>query len=141
MRRIYGDYAATGSAGGLLESLTDDVSLTLTIPAGTPISGTFRGKEAVMGYFRTLREVVEQLTVEVHDYLAGEDKVVVLGAESLRVRRTGEAFSTAWASVYSFRWDRIKSVLVIKDLSAVSKAYLDPDPPPSPHNPLSTPAG
>ena len=35
----------------LLEHLADDVVFKATIPKGTPISGEFRGKQAVVDYF------------------------------------------------------------------------------------------
>jgi hypothetical protein len=39
----------------LLDRLADDVVFKATIPEGTPISGEFRGKQAVVDYFATLR--------------------------------------------------------------------------------------
>ena len=41
----------------LFDRLANDVVFKATIPQGTPISGEFRGKQAVVDYFENLEEI------------------------------------------------------------------------------------
>lgn len=43
----------------LFDHLADDVVFAVTIPDGTPISGQFRGKRAVVEHFKNLGNIAE----------------------------------------------------------------------------------
>jgi hypothetical protein len=123
MRAIFRDFAASGDTTRLMESLTEDVIYKLSIGPGTPLSGEFRGKDAVAGYFRDMPSAVEHVGLNVYDFLANEDKAVVTGDETLRVVKNGVVFFTEWAVVCTFRGDKICHCLVVENLGALSQAY------------------
>jgi hypothetical protein len=123
MRAIFKEFAGTGDTARLMESLTDDIVYKLSIGPGTPLSGEFRGKDGVVGYFRGMPSVVEHVGLNVYDFFANEEKAVVTGDETLRVVKNGEVFFTEWAVVCTFRGDKICHILVVENLGALSQAY------------------
>jgi ketosteroid isomerase-like protein len=108
----------------MFDHLAEDVVLTVTIPPGTPLSGQFRGKPAVMSYFDRLGEIGEFSPFERPlEYFAAGSRVVVLGEERITVHRTGVTTSSAFAFVLDFRDSLITRLLMIEDTSAVAEAY------------------
>jgi ketosteroid isomerase-like protein len=123
LRAIFKAFATTGDVAHLLDNLTDDVVYKLSIGPGTPLSGEFRGRDGVAGYFRDMPSVVDHLGFNAFDFLANEDKAVVTGDETLRVIKNGAVFFTEWVVVCTFRGDKISHILVVENLGALSQAY------------------
>jgi hypothetical protein len=110
----------------LLDSITEDAVYKLTIPDGTPLSGEFRGREGMKTYFQRTDETVEILELNIHFYAAGDEtRVVAIGDETLRVKKNDRVFFSEWATVFTFRDDKIARILVIEDCSAIAEAYAD----------------
>ena len=123
LRAIFKEFSSTGDPKILLANLTDDVVYKLSIGPGTPLSGEFRGKDAVAEYFRTMSSVVEHVGLNYYDFLANDDKAVVTGDETLRVVKNGTVFFTEWAVVCTFRGDKMCHILCVENLGALSQAY------------------
>ena len=120
MDRVKGAFeelVTTGGSDRLFQLLAEDVVWRATAPAGTPLHEPFVGHEGVAEYFRRSSELVSMGQVAVTDYFQSGDKIVVLGTERLRLRRTDQEQALEWAMVMSFRDDRIAEVLVYEDLS------------------------
>ena len=110
----------------LIDHLADDVVFKATIPDGTPISGEFRGKEAVAQHLVNLPNVLEFRPEQPQEYFGSGERVVVLGKESVEVKKNGVTVpSSDYATVLDFRDGRITRFLVIQDLTAVVDAYRD----------------
>lgn len=110
----------------LLDHLADDVVFKVTIPEGTPISGEFRGKAAVVEHFERLPELLEFEQERPMSFLGDGDRVVVLGRETMTIKQNGATVAgSEYADVVDFRDGLIARFLVIQDLSAVVDAYRD----------------
>jgi ketosteroid isomerase-like protein len=108
----------------LFDHLADDVVFEATIPAGTPISGKFRGKQAVIDHFTGLGDLLEFRQQRPLEFLGAGDRVVALGKESIEIRKSGVTVpQSEYATVLDFRDGMITRFLVIQDLSAVLDAY------------------
>jgi ketosteroid isomerase-like protein len=108
----------------LLDHLAEDVVFRVTIPEGTPISGEFRGRQAVVEHFEGLDDLLGFQQEEPMRFFAHEDRVVVLGRETLEVKENGSIVSGSdYADVLRFRDGLIADFLVIQDLTAVVDAY------------------
>jgi ketosteroid isomerase-like protein len=108
----------------LLDHLADDVVFRVTIPEGTPISGRFRGKQAVTEHFEQLDELLEFRQETPMEFFGSGDRVVVIGRESFEVKTNGAVVTgSEYADVLDFREGLITRFLVIQDLSAVVDAY------------------
>jgi ketosteroid isomerase-like protein len=109
----------------LLDHLAEDIVFSVTIPDGTPISGEFRGKPAVIEHFERLPELLAFEQERPMDFLGAGDRVVVLGRESFEIKKTGVTVTgSEYADVLDFRDGLITRFLVIQDLSAVVEAYV-----------------
>lgn len=108
----------------LLDHLADDAVFTVTIPDGTPISGEFRGKQAVTDHFMNVGNVLEFRQERPMEFFGSGDRVVVLGSETVEIKENGTTVSRSeYADVLDFRDGLITRFLVIQDLSAVVDAY------------------
>lgn len=107
----------------LLDRLADDVVFKATIPEGTPISGEFRGKQAVVDYFTSLGDVAEFRQEKPLQFFGGGERVVVLGDDSFKIKKTGVTARSEYAIVADFRDGWITAILIIQDLSAIADAY------------------
>lgn len=113
-----------GDMNPIFEAVTDDVEVRLTVSAGTPLSGVFRGKAGLGEYFGRNAETVETTAFEISNYLAGGDQVAIVGRESLVVRSTGKAsVDSDWVMLCTFTGDKISSIVVIENTSAISEAF------------------
>jgi ketosteroid isomerase-like protein len=108
----------------LLDHLADDVVFKVTVPDGTPISGEFRGKQAVTGHFERLGELLEFRQEEPMQFFGDGQRVVVLGKESVEVKQSGATVpGSEYATVLDFRDGLITRFLVIQDMSVFADAY------------------
>jgi ketosteroid isomerase-like protein len=114
----------------LFDHLADDVVFEVTIPDGTPISGQFRGKRAVVEHFKNLGNIAEFRQEQPLEYFGQGDRVVALGRESFEVKKSGVTIrGSHYADVVDFRDGLITRFLIIQDLSAFVEAYHTSDPP------------
>jgi ketosteroid isomerase-like protein len=108
----------------LIDHLADDVVFKATIPDGTPISGERRGKEAVVEHLTNLGNVLVFRPEQPQEYFGDSDRVVVLGTESVEIKKSGAIVPhSEYATVLDFRDGHITRFLVIQDLTAVVDAY------------------
>jgi ketosteroid isomerase-like protein len=113
----------SGNPEPLLAAITEDAVIKAVIPAGTPISGEFRGREGFLRYLQALGEVMEVLEVQTHDYTASADNVVILGFERARMRRTGALMECDIATVIGVADGKITKLVAMADMSAIVDAY------------------
>lgn len=109
------------------ERLADDVSFRYAAAPGTPISGELRGKAAVVEYHtHSSASLVMDLRLEGPlEFVGSGSRVVVLGSESYTIRKTGaEIRDRDFAIVLNFRCGLITGIVLIKDLSEFSAAYM-----------------
>jgi ketosteroid isomerase-like protein len=108
----------------LIDHLADDVIFKVTVPDGTPISGEFRGKQAVVDHFNRLGSLLDFRQEQPLQYFGEGDRVVVLGKESFDVKESGITVrGSEYADVFDFREGLITRFLIIQDMSAVVEAY------------------
>jgi ketosteroid isomerase-like protein len=108
----------------LIDHLADDVVFKVTIPDGTPISGEFRGKQAVVEHFVNLPNVLEFRPEQPQEYFGAGDRVVVVGKETVVIKKNGVTVpNSEYADVLDFKDGLITRFLVIQDLTAVVDAY------------------
>jgi len=76
---------------------------TLWIYHGTQIipKGSFEGKEGVRKFFNNILDKTEILNFEPLEYIVEGNKVVVLGQEHQRVKRSGREMKQKWVQIYT----------------------------------------
>jgi uncharacterized protein len=108
----------------LIDHLADGVVFKATIPDGTPISGEFRGKQAVVDHLARLGKILEFRQERPREFFGNGERVVFLGTESVEIKRSGITVpDSEYATVLDFHHGLITRFLVIQALSAVVDAY------------------
>ena len=122
IQTVQNAYAAfsRGDISVTLEILSDDI-LWIT-PGNSAMAGERRGKQDVMGFFRTLGEQWEFLSFEPREYIASGDRLVVLGRYDVRSRQTGRTAASHWAMVFTFRKGKVVHFQEYTDTSTLEAA-------------------
>ena len=82
-----------GDMAALAEVMADDIEwVDPGDPDDDPNAGTFKGKEAVLGWFAGIASTRDYATFEPREFIAQNDKVVSLVYAEATVRDTGRAF-------------------------------------------------
>ena len=99
--------------GPFFDAMTDDVVFEFS-------AAELQGKEAVRRYFEEEPKLMEAHPFERPlEYFGDGNRVVQVGFETFRVKRTGRTHQADWAWVYEFREGRIARILGIQDLSGI----------------------
>ena len=113
----------TGDIESLLNLLSEDVTWRLPEIENVPYSGTREGREAVAGFFSSLADTQETVQFEPREFVASNDKVVVLGAYTWRVKANGREFGGDWAHVFTVRDGKIQGFQEYMDTAAATLAH------------------
>jgi ketosteroid isomerase-like protein len=86
VQQAYGHFQS-GDIPAVLDALSEDVEWTSPEFEEVPVSGTWRGREGVGEFFRTVSDTQEVRQLEVREFVAQEsDKVVALGHHAWHVK-------------------------------------------------------
>jgi ketosteroid isomerase-like protein len=123
--RVQEAYAAFGAGDidKLLGLMTPDVVWEFPDSEAIPWAGRFTGPGEVGRFFASLVEHSEPEQFEPLQFVASENRVVVLGRERFRVRSTGRTWACEWAHAFTLRGDRIAGFREYTDTAAVVRAF------------------
>jgi ketosteroid isomerase-like protein len=124
LRIVKEGYAAFGRGDiqGLLGLLAEDVEW--QIPGeGLPLSGTYRGHGGVGQFFQKLAQDSEILAFEPREFVAQDDKVVVLGWERFKIRATNRTVEVNWVMAFTVRGGKIAAFREFADTQAIAAGY------------------
>ncbi len=77
-----------------LKSFSDDISWELPEMVNVPYAGKFNGIESVTDFFSRLGEAEESLIHNPTEFIAKDDKVIVLGNMKCRVKSTNKEYAS-----------------------------------------------
>ena len=86
-------------------------------------SGTFTGKEAVLGWFGGVASTLDYTTFEPREFIAQNDKVVSLVYSEASVRETGRAFVNPEAHLWTLRDGKVARFQSYHDTAAAAAAH------------------
>jgi uncharacterized protein len=113
-----------GDMAALAEVMADDIEwVDSGDPDDDPNAGTFKGKEAVLGWFGGLASTRDYTTFEPREFIAQDDKVVSLVYAEATVRDTGRMFVNHEAHVWTFRGGKLVRVEIYLDTAAAAAAH------------------
>ena len=113
----------SGDIEGLTELFSDDIRWTTPVVEGAPFTGPRRGKDDVVEFFKLLSENEEFERFEPLEFVAQNEKVVVLGESRALIKPTGRNFETSWVHIFHVRDGKISEFLEFFDNLAATKAY------------------
>ena len=121
VKQLY-DSMSKGDLNAVLGLMTDDVEFVVPGPAEIGAAGTWRGPGGVRDCFVRLREVQENQSIEIREFIAQGDHVVVLLHVVARARATGRSFESDIVHFFTFRHGRITRLLDFFDTAALVDA-------------------
>src|SRR6266404_2978555 len=87
-----------------------------------PWIGHKSGRAAITEFVRDSRSMIERISFEVHDVLAGDKRAVILGSLASKLKRTGKIVTTDFAIVLTVANGEIVRFQMLEDSLAVSQA-------------------
>jgi len=83
------------------------------------------GRQAVADFVRDSGRMIERISFEVHDVLANNDRAVILGGLSTRIKSTGKIIDTAFAIILTIVGSEITRFVMLEDSFKTSEAARD----------------
>src|SRR5258707_12272325 len=90
-----------------------------------PWIGHKSGSAAITDFVRDSRAMIERISFEVHDILAGDNRAVILGSLASKLKRNGKVVTTDFAIVLTVGNGEIVRFQMLEDSFAVSKVARD----------------
>lgn len=87
-----------------------------------PWIGRQRGRAAAADFIRGTRTLIENIRFDVQDILAHDERAVIVGELTSRIRATGKIIETAFAIILTFSDGEIARFQFLQDSFAVSRA-------------------
>ena len=112
-----------GDFQSFLNALAEDVQWQLPEMENVPFSGTWHGREQIGQFFSKVALAQDVIEFEPADFIAQDDRVVVLGRFSSRVKSTGRVSASAFAHVWTVKGGKVTHFREYVDTAAVSKAH------------------
>jgi hypothetical protein len=112
-----------GDVPALLALIDEGAEWVAPGPSVVPYFGERRGREGAAEFFKHLGAEVEFESFEPGDFVAEGERVVVLGRERGRVRRTGKTFDNDWALVFTVRDGKVTAFRVYENTAAIAEAF------------------
>ena len=113
----------SGDVAGLLELFSDNILWQVPEVANAPFTGTRQGKQAVGEFFKLLAESEKFDRFEPLEFIAQNNKVVVLGEVAATVTSTGRSFESQWVHVFTVVDGRVAEFQEFFDTAAVTNAF------------------
>lgn len=106
-----------------LTSFSDDISWELPEMKNVPYAGTFDGIGAVTDFFARLGEAEESLIHNPTEFIAKDDRVIVLGSMKWRVKATGNEYESDFVHVLTLRDGKISGFREFMDTAVRVDAH------------------
>jgi ketosteroid isomerase-like protein len=108
---------------GVLKTLTEDVDWFIPGPKEIiHFAGRRRGPQQVAEFFGALAQTQTAEQFEPREFIASQNKVVVLGLQRWRVNSTGRTYEDEWAHVFTIENGRITKFQEYHDTAAEAAA-------------------
>jgi Ketosteroid isomerase-related protein len=112
-----------GDIEGLLEILSDNILWQVPEVENAPFTGTREGRSAVAQFFKQLSESETFTRFEPLEFIAQNDKVIVLGETAATVTATGRSFETPWVHVFTVLDGKVAEFQEFFDTAAATLAF------------------
>jgi uncharacterized protein len=113
----------SGDIETLLEMYSDDISWETPQVENSPLGGKISGRESVTEFFSQLGDAEENLKFELTDFIAQDDKVVVLGHHAWRVKATNKEYASDFAHIVTVKDGKIVGFYEFFDTAAAGRAH------------------
>lgn len=113
----------SGDIPGLLELCAENIGWEVPEIENAPFSGIREGVKAVGEFFAQLTDAEDITRFEPLEFIAQNDKIIVLGESAATVKATGRGYETDWVHVFTVRDGKITNFHEYLDSAAANKAF------------------
>lgn len=106
---LRGDYTVFSNA------LADDVEFELVGPPDSPMTGHWKGREAVLAGSARNYARLEDQRPELIAVIAQGEQVNIIGREKGRIRATGREYDIPWMHLFTFREGKVARIYGFSD--------------------------
>ena len=105
VKRLYDSFKRR-EVHSIMDMFADDAVMHGPAPSGVvPWGGTYNGRSGVAQFFKALGESLEPQQFDLNDFIAQDNKVVVLGYQTGRAKPTGRPYEIEFVHVWTIRDD------------------------------------
>ena len=112
-----------GDIQQMLNHFHDDAEWLSPDAEAVPFAGNFHGKQEVARFFAEVGGSLEPMRFDVHDIVAENDKVVVIGEATWRVKSTGRTYENPWVNVFTLRDGKVIRTNAYFDTAPAERAF------------------
>jgi len=112
-----------GDIPQMLNHFHDDAEWLSPDAEAVPFAGNFHGKQEVARFFAEVGGSLEPMRFDVHDIVAENDKVVVIGEATWRVKATGRTYENPWVNVFTLRDGKVIRTNAYFDTAPAERAF------------------
>jgi len=107
-----------------LSLLAEDVVWEMPHPRDqVPFGGIWKGVEEVKQFFMTTHDCAQFKQVQIQEYIAQEDKVVVIGHNKVMAKPTGKEYENDFVAVWTVQYGKIKEMRDFMDTVQAVTAF------------------
>lgn len=122
MKEAYAAFGR-GDIAAVLSVEDPNTELEIAGPTEIPWAGSFRGLDGARKYFAAIEAEADFDAFEPHTFLAQGNKVVVLGFEKVRSKRTGRSYENHWVHAFTLENGKIVRFREYSDTATVAAAF------------------
>ncbi len=112
-----------GDIEGFLNLFSEDVSWHSPQVENIPLDTKFKGRDNLAAFLSGIDKYEEFLKIEPKEFIAQEDRVVILGDYLVRSKTTNNQYASGLAHIITVRNGKIVSFLEFFDNAAAGKAH------------------
>ena len=112
-----------GDIQQMLNHFHDDAEWLSPEAEAVPFAGNVNGKQEVARFFTELGGALQQMCFIVHDIVAENDKVVVIGEATWLVKSTGRTYENPWVNVFTLRDGKVIRTHAYFDTMPADRAF------------------
>jgi|ERR1035437_4365356 ketosteroid isomerase-like protein len=117
------DCFGRGDVKGILDRLSERVSWVTPDVDGAPFYGAKSGRDGALEFFQGLGAAETVEVFEPRQYMADEDKVIVLGRYAAKVNATGLSWESDWVHIFTINNGQIAAFREFFDNAAAGRAF------------------
>jgi len=103
--------------------LAPDIVWENPLPDAIPFGGRFEGREGCARYLTHLLDAIEMEDFAIDDTITEGDRVVLVGRETSRVKKTGRRYRMGWVHVVDIHDGLVTRVREYNDTAAMEAAF------------------
>ncbi|HYZ72024.1 MAG TPA: nuclear transport factor 2 family protein [Chthoniobacterales bacterium] len=123
IRRLYEAFGK-GDINTIIDHLAGQFVWRFDAPSTVPFAGDFKTPDEVrLGFFGSLAETQKDQSLKPEEFIAHDDKVVMIGRYSAVVTATNKRFNVPLVHVFTIQNGKVTRYLNFTDSASIAEAY------------------